>query len=568
MMVAHDLSLEDVRKLKQSSKPDNFSLVADKEVESQVDKNTVDSGKEHRDAEDLKAMENVYLHHEFSKTAREYTEMVHGPHGPDKSGMKQMKSHGKQMADRDLNLCEQYDEKAIFQQDQGEQTPIAEPGCCDSPCIAIARSEKIDSQEYVIEISPSSHPETVGAKSDSTSGASMPKDGSSSDPPRKSPELEKGQPVEVQVKLDMKDGSSVNHVNPESCNHGPDQTQCDKDLGHESQDHIQSKQPQLPVSAKSSSSELSKTEMNTLHCEAPLKHGVANSQAHQFNNLSLAGQNTQQQWLSYTMPQNVQTSSQTQDQLIAQPNQGNQQYLQMTQGYASQMWQYYQQRMYYLQAQHNQQMQSLQQQQLPTEHLQQNFLQQVQQLNHQMVLWQQQQQQQQLLQQALPVPQQPDNKQGQSSSGDTKHEQNKHHQQASQMDNQSQQLQQQQLLYFQQQQQQMYLMHQQQQAQQQQLLHQQLIQQQQYLLQRPQQQEDSVQQQQMVLLQQQQQQFIQQQMQQYAQQQQPQQGPKDQNYNLNTQVHSRLIHLTSLFFKGFCFSTPLCKKFMNITSTS
>jgi pre-mRNA-processing factor 39 len=535
-----------------------------------VDKNTVDSGKEHRDAEELKDMENVDLHHESSKTAREYTEMVHGPHGPDKSGMqKQMKSHGKQMAGRDLNLREQYDEKAIFQQGHGEQTPIAEPGCCDSPCIAIARSGKIDSQEFVIEVSPSSHPETVGTKSDSTSGASMPKDGSSSDPPRISPELEKGQPVEVQVKLDMKDGSSVNHVNPERCNHGPDQTQCDKDPGHESQDHIQSSQPQLPVSAKSSISELSKTEANTLHCEAPLKHEVANSQAHQFNNL----QNTQQQWLSYTMPQNVQTSSQTQDQLVAQPNQGNQQYLQMAQGYASQMWQYYQQQMYYLQAQHNQQMQSLQQQQLPTEHLQQNFLQQVQQLNHQMVLWQQQQQQQ-LLQQALPVPQQPDNKQGQSSSGDTKHEQNKHHQQASQMDKQSQQLQQQQLLYFQQQQQQMYLMHQQQQAQQQQLLQQQLMQQQQYLLQRPQQQQDSVQQQQQLFQQQQQQmvllqqQFIQQQMQQYAQQQQPQQGPKDQNHNSNTQVHSRLIHLTSLFFKGFCFSTPLCKKFMNITSTN
>jgi pre-mRNA-processing factor 39 len=59
----------------------------------------------------------------------------------------------------------------------------------------------------------------------------------------------------------------------------------------------------------------------------------------------------------------------------------------MMQGYASQMGQYCQQQLYYLHAQHNQ---SLEQQQLPTEHLQQNFMQQVQQLNQQMVLWQQQ----------------------------------------------------------------------------------------------------------------------------------------------------------------------------------
>ncbi|XP_062196318.1 pre-mRNA-processing factor 39-2 isoform X2 [Phragmites australis] len=565
LMAAHDHPLEGIRKLKQSSKTDNCSLTVDKEVESQVDRNTAESGKGHRDAEEQKALENVDSHHEASRTAQEHSDMVHSQLSLDESGMQlgmqnQMNSLAKEETNQDLSLREQNDKKANSHQAQSEEAPEAELGDCDSPSKAIVRSIKIDSQDKVIEVSASGHPETVCSKSDSPSGESMPKEGSFSNPARISPELEERQPVKFQVKIDTEHDVSVSNANPERSDDSPNATQCGREvcaLGQESRDHVQSSQPQqLAVCAKPSSSELAKTKTNALCFQAQLQHQVANSQTHKSNNLPSAGQNMQQQGLSFTMPQNVQTSSQTQDQLFAQPNQGNQQYLQMMQGYASQMWQYYQQQLYYLQAQHNQQMQSLQQQQLPTEHLQQNFMQQVQQLDQQMVLWQQQvqQQQQQLLQQALPIQQQPDKKLGQyhSSSVDTKHEQNKQQQQASQMDHQSQQLQQQQLLYFQQQQQQMYVMQQQQQqmyqqqhTQQQQLIQQQYLQQQQFLSQMPQQQQDSVQQQQqqlfqqqqqqMVLFQQQQQQFIQKQMQQYLQQQQNQQGPKDQNYKLNPQ---------------------------------
>jgi pre-mRNA-processing factor 39 len=390
----------------------------------------------------------------------------------------------------------------------------------------------------------------------------MHKEGNSAGPARMSPELEERQHVEVQVKVDTEHDLSVSSANLERPFDGPNPTECDKEIsaiGHGSQDHIQSSQShELSACAKPSSLDLAKTKSDTVGFQAQLRHQLGNAQTHQSNNLS---QNMQQQEL--TMAQNVQTSAQIHDQLFAQSNHGNQQYLQVMQGYASQMGQYYQQQLYYLQAQHNQQMQSLQQQQLPTEHLQQNFMQQVQQLNQQMVLWQQQVQQQQqvVLQQALPVQQLPDEKQGQCPSGDTKHDQNKQQQQAPQMDQQSQQLQQQQLLYLQQQQQQqqqMYLiqqqqMYQQQQAQQQQLFQQQLMQQQQYVLQMPQQQQDSVQQQQqqqqlfqqqqqqMMLLQRQQQQLMQQQIQQYLQQQQNQQGPKDQAYKSNPQVLTQIL---------------------------
>ncbi|PUZ51280.1 hypothetical protein GQ55_6G170200 [Panicum hallii var. hallii] len=557
-IVAHDQSLEDIRKLKQPSKTDNFSLIFDKEVESQVE-DIVDSGKGYKDAGEQKALENLNSHEETSRTSQECTDMVHREHSLDKFGMQnQTNSYAKEVTNQDLSLHVQNDEKISHEVRSGE-APVSESGDCDSSSKAIASSESINCQDKVAEVSASNHREMVCSKFDLPSGSSMPKEGSSSDPARISPELEERQPVEVQVKLDTvtDNNLSVSNENLERSNDSPNTTECDKvnsALGHEIQDHVQSSQPQqLSVFAKPSSSELADTKADTLGFQAQLQHQVANCQTHQSNNLSLSVQNIQQQELSCTMPQNVQTSAQTQDQLFAQSNQGNQQYLQMTQGYASQMWQYYQQQLYYLQAQHNQQMQTLQQQQLPTEHLQQNFMQQVQQLNQQMVLWQQQVQQQQVvLQQALPVQQLPVKKQGQypSSSGDTNHGKNKQQQQAPQMDQQSQQLQQQQLLYFQQQQQQqMYLMqqqqqqvYQQQQAQQQQLFQQQLMQQQQFVLQTPQLQQDSIQQQQQQLFQQQQQQmmllqqqFMQQQMQQYLQQQQIQQGPKDQTYKSNPQ---------------------------------
>ncbi|CAO2188799.1 unnamed protein product [Urochloa humidicola] len=539
--VAHDDSLENTRKLKQPSKTNNFSLIFDnKELDSLVERDIVDSGRGHKDAGEQKALENLDSHKETSRTSP----MIDNQHNLDKHGMQnQTNSYAKEETNQDLSLHEKNDEKTSHEA-LSDGARVAKSGNCDSPSKAIASSE----------VSANSNGEMICSKSDLPSGSSMPKEGSSSDPARVSAELEERQPVEVQVKLDTQPGLSVGNANLESSNDSPNTTGCDKvnsALGNESQDHVQSSQPQQSsVHTKPSSSELANTKADTLGFQAQLQHQVANSQTHQSNNLSLSVQNIQQQELAYTMPQNVQTSAQTQDQLFTQSNQGNQQYLQMTQGYASQMWQYYQQQLYYLQAQHNQQMQNLQQQQLPTEHLQQNFMQQVQQLNQQMVLWQQQVQQQQqqvVLQLALPVQQLPDKKQAQhpSSSGDTNHDQSKQQQQAPLMDQQSQQLQQQQLLYFQQQQQQqqMYLMqqqqqqvYQQQQAQQQQLFQQQLMQQQQFVLQMPQLQQDSVQkqqqqqlfqqqQQQMMLLQQQ---FMQQQMQQYLQQQQNQQGPKDQ----------------------------------------
>ncbi|CAO2163533.1 unnamed protein product [Urochloa humidicola] len=533
--VAHDDSLENTRKLKQPSKTDNFSLIFDKEVDSLVERDIVDSGRGHKDAGEQKALENLDSHKETSRTSQ----MVHSQYSLDKHGMQnQTNSYAKEETNQDLSLHEQNDEKTSHEA-LSDGARVAESGNCDSPSKAIASSE----------VSANSNGEMICSKSDLPSGSSMPKEVSSSEPARISAELEERQPVEVQVKLDTEPGLSVSNANLERSNDSPNTTDCDKvnsALGHESQDHVQSSQPQQSsVCTKPSSSELANTKADTLGFQAQLQHQVVNSQTHQSNNLPLSVQNIQQQELPYTMPQNVQTSTQTQDQLFTQSNQGNQQYLQMTQGYASQMWQYYQQQLYYLQAQHNQQMQNLQQQQLPTEHLQQNFMQQVQQLNQQMVLWQQQVHQQQVvLQQALPVQQLPDKKQGQHpSSGDTIHDQSKQQQQAPLMDQQSQQLQQQQLLYFQQQQQQqhMYLMqqqqvYQQQQAQQQQLFQQQLMQQQQFVLQMPQLQQDSVQkQQQQQLFQQQQQQmmlnqqqFMQQQMQQYLQQQQYQQGPKDQ----------------------------------------
>lgn len=548
LMIARDHSLEDTMKLKQTLKTDDFSLIVDKESEPQVDKDIVDSGKRHGDAGAQKALDLVNSHKETITTAQECTDMVYSEHILDKNRIeKQMNSHAKEDINQDLILHEQNDEKTNSHE---AETPVAESGDCDSPSKAIASSENINFQGKVIEVSASSHLETVCSKYDSPSGPNMHKEGSSSGPARISPELEERHHVEVQVKVDTEHHFSVSNANLEISFDGPNPTECDKEIsaiGHGSQDYIQSSQShQLSACAKPWSLDSAKTKSDTVSIQAQLRNQLENAQTYQSNNLS---QNMQQQEL--TMPHNVQTSAQIQDQLLAQPNHRNQQYLQMMQGYATQMGEYYQQQLYYLQAQHNQQMQSLQQQQLPTEHLQQTFMQQVQQLNQQLVLWQQQVQQQPqvVLQQALPVQQLPDEKQGQCPSGDSKHGQNKQQQQAPQMDQQSQQLQQQQLLYLQQQQQ-MYLiqqqqMYQQQQAQQQQLLQQQLMQQQQYVLQMPQHQQDSVrqqqqqlfeqQQQQMMLLQRQQQHIMQQQIQPYVQQQQNQQGPKDQTYKSNHQ---------------------------------
>ncbi|WVZ93205.1 hypothetical protein U9M48_039203, partial [Paspalum notatum var. saurae] len=524
LIVAHGHYLEDVRKLKQASRTANFSL---KEAESQVDREIVESGIRHRDAGEQKALENVNSRKEIGTRAQECTDMVHSQHSMDKYGTQnRMNSHAKEETNQDLCLLEQNDEKTDSHEAQSEEAPVAESEDSDSPSKAIASSENTNSQDKATEASASSHREILCAKSDLLSGSSVPKEGSS-DPTRISPELEGRKPVEVQVKLGTEHDLSVSNAKRERSNGSPNPNECEiSALCHEDQNHAQSSHPlQLSVRAKPSSSELAKTKV-----EAQIQHQVVNPQTHQSDNLSLAVQSVQRQELSYTMPQDVQTSSQSQE-LFVQSNSGNQQCLQMTQGYASQMWQYYQQQLYCLQAQHNQQTQSLQQQQLPTEHLQQNFMQQVQQLNQQMVLWQQQVQQQ-LLQQSLPVQQLPDKGQH-PSSGDTEHDQNKQQQQSSQIGQQNQQLQQQQI-YFQQQQQQMYFMQQQQQMyQQQQAQQQQLIQQQQYTLQMPQQQQDSFQQlQQQMLLQQQ---FMQQQMQQYLQQQQNQQGPKDQTYKSNPQ---------------------------------
>ncbi|KAF0898892.1 hypothetical protein E2562_012602 [Oryza meyeriana var. granulata] len=565
--VAQDGSPKDAITLKQLSKNDTSSVLVDKVVELQVDKITVGSGKGHTDAEEQNILRNVDVQQEDGDTAQQCTDM---PHSLDKSGMQnQASAHATHETSHDLSLCEQNDQTTESGPSVCEDTPHAESFSCESPSKSNSGS-KINALDKVdtIDVSASIHQGAICPRSDSPSVASLTKEESRPDPVRISPELEEKQHGKIQVKLQTKDDMSVSNANIEKSSDSPVATQHDTKISALSQEHMQSSQlQQLPVCEKPSSSEMAATQATTssqfspstaVTSQAQVQHRIANSQMHQSNNLCLAEQNMQQQGLAYDIPQNVQTSSQSQAQIFAQPNQGNQQYLQMMQGYASQMWQYYQQQMYCLQAQHNQQLQSLQQQQLPTEHLQQNFMQQVQQLNQQMVLWQQQVQQQQQ-QYALPVQQQPDQKysQYQPSSGDTKHEQNKLQKHESQMDHQSEHVQQQQL-YFQQQQQ-MYLlqqqqqqqMYQQQQQQQQQLLQQQLMQQQQYLSQMPQQQQNMAQQQQlfqqqqqqlflqqqqqMVVFQQQQQKFIQQQMQQYLQQQTNQQGAKYRSCELNPQ---------------------------------
>ncbi|XP_052164647.1 pre-mRNA-processing factor 39-2 isoform X4 [Oryza glaberrima] len=568
-IVSQDDSPKDAITLKQLCKSDT-SLLVDKVVGLQVDKSTVDSGLGHT-VEEQNILGNVDVHHEVGDTAQECIDMTDSQHNLDKSGMQnQVSAHGAHES------CEQNDQTTESHPSVCENAPHAESFTCDSPSKSNSFS-KISALDKAntIDVSASVDQGAICSRSDSPSVASLPKEETSPDPVRISPELEEKKHDKIQGQLETKDDMSLSNANIEKSSDSPDATQHDRGVSALSQEHVQSSQPQqLPDCARPSSSEMATTPATTSSQFSPstavtsqtqLQHQIVSSQMHQSDKLSLAEQNTQQQGLAYEIPQNVQASLQSQAQIFAQPNQGDQQHLQTMQGYASQMWQYYQQQMYYLQAQHNQQLQSLQQQQLPTEHLQQNFMQQVQQLNQQMVLWQQQVQQQQqqqqqqlqLQQHALPLQQQPDQKYSQlPSSGDTRHEQNKPQKHESQMDHQSELVQQQQV-YFQQQQQ-MYLMqqqqqmYQQQQQLQQQLLQQQLLQQQQYLSQMPQQQQNMTQQQQLfqqqqqqlfqqqqqqmvVLQQQQQQQFIQQQMQQYLQQQTNQEGANSQSCELNPQ---------------------------------
>uniref|UniRef100_A0ACD5Y6G5 Uncharacterized protein n=1 Tax=Avena sativa TaxID=4498 RepID=A0ACD5Y6G5_AVESA len=564
LRVAHDHSREGTSALKQSSKRDPCSWLIDKKVGSEVDMDAVDSGKSQRDADEQSIVGTVDAHQEIGNIAQECIDMAHSQDSLDKHEMQsQMDSHADQQTSHDLSASEQIDETSTSHPSVSEKAPQAASCNYGFPSKSIADSVQIDAQDEVktIQLSAIGHPETVCSRSDSLSGASLLEDEIPCNASRIFPELEENQHEKIHAKLETEHDVSASNAKPEKSSDSPEATQCDREVSEHTQVHIQCSQTQvLLVCAKPSSSEMATTQSttcsqispdNAVTVQVPVQHHMNNPQAYQSSNLCLTGQNMQQiqqQGLACAIPQNVQTSPQCQAQLFAQPNQGNQQYLQMMQGYASQMWQYYQQQLSYLQAQHNQQMQSLQHQQLPTEHLQQSFSQQVQQLNQQMVLWQHQQQQ------AQPVQQQ--SNKAHPSSGDSKHEQNKHQQQESQIDHQNQQLQHQQLLYFQQQQ--MYFMQQQQQMYQQQQQQQQLMQQQQYLLQMLQQKQDVVQQQQLfqkqqqqlyeqqqkelVVLQKQQQQFAQQQMQQYLQQQAKQQGLRDQNCELKPQDTRKEAH--------------------------
>ncbi|XP_044965554.1 uncharacterized protein LOC123425870 isoform X3 [Hordeum vulgare subsp. vulgare] len=563
LRVAHDCSREGTITLKQSPKSETCSWLVDKEVGSQVDMDAVNSA-EGQGYGEQNIVGCVDAQQEVGDTA-------HSQHSLDKYGIQsQMFSHASQDISHDLTVCEQIDQTTICHASVSEKAAQAESCNYDSPSNSIADPKQIDAQDKIKAIELSAvdhHPGAVCSRSEPLSGTHLLK-GSPSGPTPIFSELENKQLEKIQVKLETEHDVSVSNAKPERSSDNPEATECAMEVSALSQDHIQSSQTQdLSVCAKTSSSEMAITQIttcsqfspdNAVTAQAPLQHHMDNSQTYQSINLFLTGQNMQQmqqQGPAYAISQNIHTSPHSQVHPVAQPNQGNQQYMEMMQGYASQMWQYYQQQLYHLQTQHNQQIQSLQQQQLPTEHLQQSFTQQVQQLNQQMVLWQQQVQQQQLQQQqhAQQVQQQSDKTQGDihSSSGDTKCEQNKHQQQESEIDHQSQKFQQQQLLYFQQQQQVYFIQQQQQMYQQQQQQQQQLMQQQQYLSQMPQQAQDVEQQQQlfqqqqqqlydqqqkqMVVLQQQQQQFAQQQMQQYLQQQANQQVFKDQNCELSHQ---------------------------------
>ncbi|KAM0825922.1 hypothetical protein ACQ4PT_069227 [Festuca glaucescens] len=381
LRVGHDHTPEGTTTLKQSSKSDTWLI--DKKIGSQVDMGAADPGKGQGVANEQKIVGTVDAHQEVGDTAQKFIDMAHSQH--------RLAIHADQKTIHDLIVCEQIEQRTKAHASVSERAPQAESCNYDSPSKSIADAEQINAQVEVktIQLSAIDHPETVCSRSDSPSVASLPEEGIPSDTTRIIPALEENQHEKIHVKLETEHDVSVSNAKPEKSTESPEATQCDREVSAHSQDHIQCKETQvLSVCAKPSSSEMATTQTtagsqfssnNAVTAQVPVQDQMDNPQAYQSSNLCLTGQNMQQmqqQGLAYAIPQNVQTSPQTQAQLVAQPNQGNQQYLQMMQGYASQMWQYYQQQLYYLQAQHSQQMQSLQQQQVPTEHLQQSFAQQ------------------------------------------------------------------------------------------------------------------------------------------------------------------------------------------------
>uniref|UniRef100_A0A0E0AUX0 Suppressor of forked domain-containing protein n=1 Tax=Oryza glumipatula TaxID=40148 RepID=A0A0E0AUX0_9ORYZ len=358
-IVSQDDSPKDAITLKQLSKSDT-SLLVDKVVGLQVDKSTVDSGIGHT-VEEQNILGNVDVHHEVGDTAQECIDMTDSQHNLDKSGMQnQVSAHGAHES------CEQNDQTTESHPSVCENAPHAESFTCDSPSKSNSFS-KISALDKAntIDVSASVDQGAICPRSDSPSVASLPKEETSPDPVRISPELEEKKHDKIQGQLETKDDMSLSNANIEKSSDSPDATQHDRGVSALSQEHVQSSQPQqLPDCARPSSSEMATTPATTSSQFSPstavtsqtqLQHQIVSSQMHQSDKLSLAEQNTQQQGLAYEIPQNVQASSQSQAQIFAQPNQGDQQHLQTMQGYASQMWQYYQQQMYYLQAQHNQQ---------------------------------------------------------------------------------------------------------------------------------------------------------------------------------------------------------------------
>nr|CAB3482824.1 unnamed protein product [Digitaria exilis] len=166
------------------------------DVEPQVERDIVDSGG-HNDSGEHKALENLDSNKETSRTSQECTDMVQSQHR-DKYGIQnQTNSYAKEETNQDLSLHEQNYERTSHEA-RSSEAPAAESVDCASPSKAIASSETINSQDNVTEASASSHQEILCSKSDLPCGSSMPKEGSSSDPARISPELEERQPVEVQ----------------------------------------------------------------------------------------------------------------------------------------------------------------------------------------------------------------------------------------------------------------------------------------------------------------------------------------------------------------------------------
>uniref|UniRef100_A0A0D9X7E1 Suppressor of forked domain-containing protein n=1 Tax=Leersia perrieri TaxID=77586 RepID=A0A0D9X7E1_9ORYZ len=360
-VVAQDDSPKDAVPLEQLSKSDT-SLLIDKVVELQVDMSAVDSGIGHRDVEEQNKLGNVDVDQEVGDTAQERIDMTYSQHSLDKSGMQnQAKEHATRESSHNLSLCEQNDQTTESRPSICENAPHAESFTCDSPSKSNSgcKINPLDTAD-TIDVSASVHQVAICPRSDSLSVASLPKEESSPDPVQISPELEEKQHDKIQEKLETKDDTSVSNANIVKSGDSPDASQHAREISALSQEYIQSSQTQqLPFCARPSSSEMATTQATTSSQFSPstavtsqaLRHQISNSQMYQPDKLPLAEQNMQQQGLAYEIPHNVQTSSQSQAQLSAQPNLGNQQSLQTVQCFAPQMWQYYQQQMYYLQAQ-------------------------------------------------------------------------------------------------------------------------------------------------------------------------------------------------------------------------